>query len=164
MHVYTHVFTEFNTHAYRHSNTHVYTYDGMQVEIAMQKLSNLIHFLLLITVLTVTFIQMEIMGISHSSRLSFFCPIEGVQMGLNYLIRLWLFQSNTMHQRIYFLIISLELVECCVCTQPAKLDTWKHCAKLFLYVLKDGHLCNHLYKRNSACPTLLTQLCTTLFN
>ena len=87
-HVYTHVFTEFNTHAYRHSNTHVYTYDGMQVEIAMQKLSNLIHFLLLITVLIVTFIHMGIMGISHSSRLSFFCPIEGVQMGLNYLIRL----------------------------------------------------------------------------
>jgi hypothetical protein len=86
--IYTHFFTEFSTHAYRHSNTHVYTYDGMQVEIAMQKLSNLIHFLLLITVLIVTFIHMGIIGISHSSRLSFFYPIEEVHMGLNYLIRL----------------------------------------------------------------------------
>ncbi len=32
-------------------------------------------------------------------------------MGLNYLIRLSLFQSNTMHQHTYFLITSSELVE-----------------------------------------------------
>ena len=74
-----------------------------------KKMSNLIHFLVLIIVLIDN--TWEIRGTSHSSRLLFFCPIEGVLVGLNYLIRLWLSQSNTMYQRTYFLITSSELVE-----------------------------------------------------
>ena len=74
-----------------------------------KKMSNLIHFLVLIIVLIDN--TWEIRGTSHSSRLLFFCPIEGVLVGLNYLIRLWFSQSNTMYQRTYFLITSSELVE-----------------------------------------------------
>ena len=78
-----------------------------QDKMAIKRKSNLNHFLLLITVSSAR----EWMGSSHNSGHSFFCPIEGVLMGLNYLIRLWLSQSNTMHQRTYFHITSSELVE-----------------------------------------------------
>jgi hypothetical protein len=66
----------------------------------------------------------ERLGNSHNSRLTFFCPIEGVLIGLNYLIRLWLSQSNTMHQQTYFLITSSELVELSL----AQFD-YMHCAE-----------------------------------
>ena len=45
-------------------------------------------------------------------------------MGLNYLIRLCLTESNTMHQHTYFLITSSELVELSL----AQFD-YMHCAE-----------------------------------
>ena len=111
-------------------------------------MEKIVQFEPLPIVLTVLIVTMWRIGsCSHNSRLPFYCPIwiEGVVVGLNFLIRLWLSQSNTMHLLPYYFfeirIVALGSVGlytlcsnpgpwCCVSMQPAfqplaKLDTWK---------------------------------------
>jgi hypothetical protein len=65
-HMLIHMFTQMFKHMFTDVNTHVYTHCT--------------HMFSQITVIIVTVVQMGIMGISQSSGLSFFCPINGPEL------------------------------------------------------------------------------------